>query len=69
LGPCFGIVFPEFGNTNSETNKIYKDWNLVKHAALKMPLVEQAESGDRFSFRLRRIGTPATYPGISDTFK
>ncbi|XP_074626371.1 uncharacterized protein LOC141884480 [Acropora palmata] len=34
-----------------------------------MPLVEQSESGDRCSFRLRRIGTAATFPGISDTFK
>lgn len=31
--------------------------------------MEQSESGDRCSFRLRRIGTAATFPGISDTFK
>lgn len=35
----------------------------------KMPLVDNSEAGDRSSFRLRRIGTPATFPGISDTFK
>ncbi|XP_068754276.1 transcription factor 19-like [Montipora capricornis] len=34
-----------------------------------MPLVEQSDSGNRCSFRLRRIGTAATFPGISDTFK
>ncbi|XP_022784740.1 uncharacterized protein LOC111325237 isoform X2 [Stylophora pistillata] len=34
-----------------------------------MPLVDSSEAGDRSSFRLRRIGIPATYPGIGDTFK
>jgi len=34
-----------------------------------MPLVDNSVAGDRYSFRLRRIGIPATFPGISDTFK
>ncbi|XP_078374711.1 uncharacterized protein LOC144658207 isoform X2 [Oculina patagonica] len=34
-----------------------------------MPLVDNSEAKDRSSFRLRRIGTPATFPGISDSFK
>lgn len=35
----------------------------------KMPLVDSSEDGERYSFRLRRIGIPATYPGIGNTFK
>ena len=50
-------------------NEIWKLWLWADASMSKMPLVDNSEAGDRSSFRLRRIGTPATFPGISDTFK
>ena len=42
----------------------------ISHSSLlSMPLVENSESEGRCSFRLRRIGAAASFPGISDTFK